>query len=413
MVSPNHRKTTPMGDISESSVKEDMTIAFDWSRIVPPPTFHPSYNPTTYPDADGVLISKDDIYFSVHISIFRLSSAFFRDMFPLDHSGVSRPRCSTISLSEESDVVATILDIVYPDKALPNIPCVTLFHDIAVALEKFNMQGALQTLSDYVMVLKSRYPTSYTPIPLYAIARRYKWAEVQQAASESSLASCIETAASYESLGDAIRCIDTYSLVIFRDWHEKRKKIVLDSIEDLKLFLFSKAKTDTCHENFHWSYIHATKTFHDCDPPLICQIESEITQQRQSWNSAIEKFQIRLRYALDKLADCVIVQSDEFWCGEPWEFSPFKCSACHSDIIDKKRLRETLALLISRLPKSPGDKEPVKMCRAVLENSTKVSTESISLSLSTCTSTAPVPEIIGEAASIPPSPASARSIFFC
>ena len=267
-------------------------------------------------------------------------------------------------------MVSVLLDILYPDKPLPDIPRITLFYDIAVALSKYNMKGALQKLSKYVMLLKNQYPASYLPIPLYSIARKFKWTEVQQAASESSLSTSIITATSLKSLGDTVRCIDTHSLIVFQDWHERRKKIVLDATEDLKAGLFSSTNTSTCHNGFSWTNLHITGTMASAFERPICTVDSEVNGNRYAWNNALEQFQFRLRNALDQRADCNLVLNDRFWDRGSWGFSTFKCSKCRFDIIDKNRLRLALESLISQLPKHPDDKsEPVKTSRASPTNS--------------------------------------------
>ena len=219
-------------NFSTANMENDVAASNDDRETAP--VHHAQYNLTTYPDADLVLVSKDDVNFNVHKTVLRLSSSFFQDMLELPTKEGLESACETIPMSEHSDLLAVLFNLTYPGKGLPDIPTFMLFFDVAIAAEKYNMQGVLQLLSKYVILLRKQHQQTYKPIPLYALARRVSWDEVERLAATDTLSSNIANATSFEALGETTRCVDVWSLIRLHDWHVLRRSIVLDAIDDLK-----------------------------------------------------------------------------------------------------------------------------------------------------------------------------------
>ena len=241
-------------NVDDSSRSKDTpaNTTSDHEENEPQPKYHSHYEPSTYPDADVTLVTKDDIHFSVHSTILRLSSSFFRSLFELPGNEDNDKTTPTIPMSEDSRTLSLLLDLLYPGRGLPDIPLFVLFFDVAVAAEKYDMQGTLKTLEKYVLLLRSQYPSTYEPVALYSLARRVSWERVQQVAALHSLSTPFAHSISMNNLGERIRCTDVHSLVCLQDWHTRRKRLVLDVIDDLKPSL--QTPITLTYEKFTWSY---------------------------------------------------------------------------------------------------------------------------------------------------------------
>lgn len=75
---------------------------------------HPSY---TFSDADLVLSSRDGVQFQVHSTVLRLASSFFLDMLGMQRVS-EEGRKDPIAMSESTDAVKALLDVVYPNRRI-------------------------------------------------------------------------------------------------------------------------------------------------------------------------------------------------------------------------------------------------------------------------------------------------------
>ena len=101
----------------------------------PTTSFHPSY---VFSDGDLVLMTTDCIAFRVHSSIMKLASGMFRDMLSVPRADNETPN-DPINVEEKADVLAALLDIVYPSHECPEISSLDFLRHLAVAADKYDM----------------------------------------------------------------------------------------------------------------------------------------------------------------------------------------------------------------------------------------------------------------------------------
>ncbi|TDL26626.1 hypothetical protein BD410DRAFT_783714 [Rickenella mellea] len=80
--------------------------------------YHPSYSS---PSADIVLLSDDGVKFRVHSAILATASKFFHDMFGMPRSAAEN-HDDALPMSESSEILKTLLDIIYPCDTDPVLP---------------------------------------------------------------------------------------------------------------------------------------------------------------------------------------------------------------------------------------------------------------------------------------------------
>jgi hypothetical protein len=83
------------------------------------------------PDADIVLQTIDHNEFCVHSCILAAASPFFRDMFTLPQGDIEKRSIAEIHVSEPSDVLDTLLRLVYP---IPD-PFIGSLEELALVIE--------------------------------------------------------------------------------------------------------------------------------------------------------------------------------------------------------------------------------------------------------------------------------------
>ena len=77
----------------------------------PAPSPSPPPSPFSFPDGDIILRSADNVDLRVHTTLLSVASPFFRDMFSLPKTS---NELQTIQMTEEADVLVTILRLIYP-----------------------------------------------------------------------------------------------------------------------------------------------------------------------------------------------------------------------------------------------------------------------------------------------------------
>jgi hypothetical protein len=343
--------------------------------FAPNPSYDPHYNPTEFPDADLVLTAKDDVKFSVHSTVLRLASPIFSDMIALPSSTDNNntdTTASTVPMSESSNVLKLLLDLIYPGRVLPNISSFTLFYDVTLTAEKYNMQGTLQTLARYLPLLKTWNAQEYAPIPLYALTTRVSWEDAAQMAARETLRSNFANAVSANALGENVGCIDVRTLLSLQDWHASRRSMVLQAVDDLKAQASqSLFEVRLSYPKLDWHHLHtvtgspsaayckksknsAYYAFSNSQSPSR---SPPTAASKDTYNLALLRFRHRVHYALDERPDGSLLTKDDFWDDALWEFGSetTRCPTCMQTMIQKARLREGLVQLLDQLPRYPGD----------------------------------------------------------
>ncbi|EJD02553.1 uncharacterized protein FOMMEDRAFT_53760, partial [Fomitiporia mediterranea MF3/22] len=187
----------------------------------------PSY---TYSDGDIILKTSDDVYFRVHSIILKLASGFFRQMLDI-------PRAETessdeaIPLTENSKVIAFLLDLVYPTTGtsgedsngvarFPRLDTLSFTWAVTNAADKYDMPRALAAVR---AIVSNSETLQVAPLGLYALACRWKWVDEARAASTATLSKQILRPENFAIL----RMIDSGPLCNLLELHAKRKEAIL------------------------------------------------------------------------------------------------------------------------------------------------------------------------------------------
>ena len=170
-----------------------------------------------FPDADIVFKTIDHNEFCVHSCILAAASSFFRDMFTLPQGDIEKRPIIEIPVSEPSDVLDTLLRLVYPT---PD-PTISSFDELALVLEaaiKYDFITAVTFLRRHL--ISSPHFLQTSPIRVYAIASRYGLEEEMRIASRYTLSINMLDAPPLEDL----KHITGYSYHRLLNFHRQRSK---------------------------------------------------------------------------------------------------------------------------------------------------------------------------------------------
>lgn len=105
--------------------------------------YHPSY-PYRVDNLAGdlVLLSKDNVHFHVHSIILKFASSFFREMLEIPRTSLESAE-DPIPLEEDAEIIAAMLDVIYPYSILREEAtkrAVDLFaEELIAAADKYDM----------------------------------------------------------------------------------------------------------------------------------------------------------------------------------------------------------------------------------------------------------------------------------
>ncbi|KAH8111708.1 hypothetical protein DFH11DRAFT_1707252, partial [Phellopilus nigrolimitatus] len=175
--------------------------------------FHDKFS---YGDGDIVLASVDGIHFRVHAFLLKIASSVFRQMLEIPRE-LSEGSDDPIGLSEESSVIAFLLNTIYPAETLPIPTKFPFVWSVADAADKYDMPRVLDVLR--IKVACSDYFLG-RPLKLYGLACRYKWDEVIALATKRTLKFNISNPAYMADL-EGLSARDLCALLSLR-WKRKR-----------------------------------------------------------------------------------------------------------------------------------------------------------------------------------------------
>ncbi|THH00913.1 hypothetical protein EW145_g7015 [Phellinidium pouzarii] len=214
--------------------------------------YHPSYS---FPDADLVLASKDDLKFRVHSQILKLVSGFFSEMLAIPRA-TSEKASDPIVMTESADILVALLDAAYPNfgqhrhglsDALSKSP-----ESVVLAAEKYDMHGVIEYIRTLLFHGTPALPAT-TPIGMYNLARKCGWDAEAKLASTRTLHIDLTSA---DAISD-LEKVDSCGVLKLQELHRKRKTLLFDMITNPRPSVFQY--TCDCHEalyllnsNYKW-----------------------------------------------------------------------------------------------------------------------------------------------------------------
>ena len=197
-----------------------------------PSSASPPFDETS--DGDIVLKSSDGVLFRTHKVILSLSSPFFRDMFSLPQAGTPPDGTSggpIIPFSEPSEIIDTLLRVVYPDED-PDLKLVHEIEGVVEAAIKYDMPKCIS-----IMRKKLILGASKEPIRVFMIACKNKLADVASAAAHLSLRRPIlysfELGSVVLPFSAALEEITAGSLFRLIEYQRQCSKVANDAMSDL------------------------------------------------------------------------------------------------------------------------------------------------------------------------------------
>ena len=175
-------------------------------------------------DIDIVLQAIDHNEFFVHSCILAAGSPFFRDMFTLPQGEIEKRAIIEIPVSEPSNVLDTLLRLVYPT---PD-PTISSFEELALVLEaaiKYDFVTAITFLRRHL--ISSPHFLQTSPIRVYALASRYGLDEEMRIASRYTLSIDMLDSPPLEDLN----YITGYSYHRLLNFHRQRSKAAQNLIQ--------------------------------------------------------------------------------------------------------------------------------------------------------------------------------------
>ncbi|KAJ6568699.1 hypothetical protein B0H19DRAFT_989184 [Mycena capillaripes] len=133
--------------------------------------------------ADTILRASDGVDFHVYRQVLSLSSPFFKDLFSIPQPE-SEPEVPVIPVAESSHLLDRLLRMFYPgtDSLLAVEGVDELAEIIELLVSKYEIQFAIPLLQRH---LRAYMETN--PLAVYAIACRYRWADLAKATAKLSL----------------------------------------------------------------------------------------------------------------------------------------------------------------------------------------------------------------------------------
>ncbi|TDL26622.1 hypothetical protein BD410DRAFT_783711 [Rickenella mellea] len=271
--------------------------------------WHPSYSSS---NTDLVLISDDGIKFRVHSIVLAPASKFFRDMFRMPRPAMEN-NDDALPMGESSEIVKTILDIIYPHDVEPVLPSTTFafVRRLLSAAERFE----LMRVNHYVRLITLKEPFVSRPLEVYALACTFGWAEEVRTQSLRSL----NVDLSSPDLADILKSIDSASLYNLFQLRWKRKGKVL-------------LKIDEYEDANGWI----------CD----CQFNTGTSM------AAFDHLRALICEEMDKCPDGSSLQSARFWNqAGPMALWDSRCSACDVPVLDESNVKGFINQALDKIVK--------------------------------------------------------------
>ncbi|TDL26639.1 hypothetical protein BD410DRAFT_825761 [Rickenella mellea] len=277
----------------------EIEIASDTIRVSD--EYHPSYSS---PSADIVLLSEDGVKFRVHSSILGTASKFFNDMFRMPRSSAEN-RDDALPMGESSEILKTLLDIIYPHDTNPVLPSMSFafVRRLLSAAEKYD----LARVTHYVQLVTKTEPFLSRPLEVYALACIFGWTEEAHRLSLQTLNLDLSSP-TYEEILTSIDSASLYKLFQLR-W--KIKKEMAQAVQELDS--------------------------EEIDEMRRCYCSNFPRGHTEAWE-CLEMF---IRGELDKYPDGSSLRHPKFWShGGLDKLWNLKCNICDEPVVRKSGVNE-------------------------------------------------------------------------
>ncbi|KLO11115.1 hypothetical protein SCHPADRAFT_942308 [Schizopora paradoxa] len=213
---------------------------------VPPPRAGPfvRYSEANE-DTDILLMSSDDVLFHVNSVVMKLSSTVFKDMLsmprppetPVDETKPCRnseKSSEAIPLSEKSDILCLLLDIIYPGRGLSKDldifsqrPVLPLLKAAGLAAVKYDMASALKSIRAFLV--SEEVVSKYNAVQLYGIAWDLDFIDEAKQLSTETLKLNLNTLGNEEFLED----MNVAGVLKLQKLHRQRKIILINAFSEM------------------------------------------------------------------------------------------------------------------------------------------------------------------------------------
>ena len=324
---------------------------------------HASYQPQTSPDTDLVLASCNGTSFHVHAAVMALASPFFKSMVSLRRDPSESPS-DPIRMSEHEQVLATLLDHIYPSVTPSTIPSIRLLEAVGVAADKYEMHNVTARLQ--TMILAGTYhknrivkTVKYPVIPLYAVSTRLGWDGIGFYSAKLMLKKSLN--AHLREMNDAdLALVESSTLVKIERWHDARLSRVKTALDEIRGY-----KSYFGRRTFSWKDLHVE---YERDGPINDRCESIMAADMyedepdasyyglgDAWELALLRFKNRVMQAMKDTPNGSRVLDGAFYAN--WEFKDLQCKYCHCRMVDEQAIQRSLRRLVKSLPRYPGDED--------------------------------------------------------
>ena len=189
------------------------------ASVAPLMPYHPAYSSV---DADIVLQSSDGVRFRVHTFIMRLASEFFRTMLDIPQDPYAAGSGPPISMEESSNTIETMLDIIYPNRAVPRISSFQMASSLLSVAEKYDIQKIRDTVWKFI----TDPPFRCGALETFVLACRYGSDKEAKVASTATLEIDLYAPDSLKVLEN----LEPASHLKLRNLHTTRRQMLLKAM---------------------------------------------------------------------------------------------------------------------------------------------------------------------------------------
>ncbi|KLO06555.1 hypothetical protein SCHPADRAFT_861322 [Schizopora paradoxa] len=215
---------------------------------------HPAYK---HADADLKLMSSDGVVFFVHSVILRLASPVFADMvsMPQPSTPGSSTSLDTVELTELADVLAALLDSMYPRRPAPELVGFQFVQRLADAADKYDVKDVTDAIRRIIST-KAAAIDFGSPLCNYSLACRMGWEEEAKALSFMALSASLDSSKTLEVMDT----IESCWMLKFLNFRRRRYAMFRDA---LNIYYDKNAPDSVRATRLRWEYI-ASRHLSEC-----------------------------------------------------------------------------------------------------------------------------------------------------